>query len=171
AGGGVPAALTSGAVATATYLAARSMIRDFGIPRPKIGVLALNPHAGEQGQFGDEEARVIRPGMDAAAARLAADGLDAVLHGPLVPDAAYRAGPNAANIHHAYVAMYHCQGRIPVTLIHFADAVNVTLGLPLVRTSPDHGVAYDIAGTGRIRHQSFFSALILAKKLATNLVR
>src|SRR5262249_9772830 len=82
----VPAALTSGAVATATYLAARSMIRDFGIPRPKIGVLALNPHAGEQGQFGDEEARVIRPGMDAAAARLAADGLDAVLHGPLVPD-------------------------------------------------------------------------------------
>ncbi|HKA91243.1 MAG TPA: 4-hydroxythreonine-4-phosphate dehydrogenase PdxA [Haliangiales bacterium] len=152
----VPRLVTPEAVARAAFLGAQAMARDFGVPRPRVGVLGLNPHAGEGGLFGREERDAIVPGIAAARDRLAGAGLDATLHGPLVPDAAYRGD------YDLYVAMYHDQGLIPVKLLDFEAAVNVTLGLPLPRTSPDHGVAYDIAGTGRARPESFAAALALA---------
>ncbi len=155
----VPRLVTPQAVARAAFLGVQAMVRDFGVTAPRVGVLGLNPHAGEGGLFGREEQDAIRPGMAAARARIAAAGLHATLHGPLVPDAAYRGG------YDLYVAMYHDQGLIPVKLLDFEAAVNVTLGLPLPRTSPDHGVAYDIAGTGRARPESFGAALALAAEI------
>jgi len=152
----VPAALSFEAVERAIRLGGEALVRDFGIPSPRIGVLGLNPHAGEGGLFGDEEARVIAPAI--AAARRAF----AVVDGPLVPDAAFR------RPYDLFVAMYHDQGLIPVKLVDFDLAVNVTLGLPIIRTSPDHGVAYDVAASGwpAVRHESFAAALLLADDLA-----
>ena len=166
----VPILLTPAAVARAIFLGAEAMVRDFGVARPRIGVLALNPHAGEGGLFGREEDEAIRPGMEAARTRLLASGIPATLRGPLVPDAAFRgAGPNDEC--DLFVAMYHDQGLIPVKLIDFEDSVNVTLGLPIVRTSPDHGVAYDIAGRGLARAHSFRAALVLAVDLVRRRMR
>lgn len=152
----VPAALDRrGLVATAT-LAIESMMRDFGIAVPRVGVLGLNPHAGESGLFGTEEDSVISP----AIADLRGEfGARCEIEGPLVPDAAFRSDFDL------FVAMYHDQGLIPVKLIDFEEAVNVTLGLPIVRTSPDHGVAYDIAGTGQARPASMLAALRLALRM------
>ena len=154
--------LTADGVARAATLAGQSMIRDFGLTRPRIAVAALNPHAGEAGLFGDEEARLIVPGIAAARAALP----EADISGPHVPDAVFR----AASEHRfdAVVAMYHDQGLIPVKLLDFEEAVNVTLGLPYPRTSPDHGVAYDIAGQGRARWTSFAAALALARRMASH---
>jgi 4-hydroxythreonine-4-phosphate dehydrogenase len=143
---------------------AEALARDFGVASPRIAVAALNPHAGEAGHFGDEEARIIAPAIDAARARLHAAGVAANLSGPHVPDAVFRAHADGA--YDAVVAMYHDQGLIPVKLVDFDEAVNVTLGLPIVRTSPDHGVAYDIAGKGVARTTSFAAALRLARDLA-----
>jgi 4-hydroxythreonine-4-phosphate dehydrogenase len=156
----VPRLVTPEAVARAAFLGVKAMVYDFGVTRPRVGVLGLNPHAGEGGLFGREEIDAIAPGIAAARGRLAGAGLPADLHGPLVPDAAYRGG------YDLYVAMYHDQALIPVKLLDFEAAVNVTLGLPLPRTSPDHGVAYDIAGTGRARPESFAAALALAADIA-----
>ncbi len=134
-------------------LLARSLVTDFGIAAPRIGVLGLNPHAGEDGLLGDEDADVIAPAI-------AKPCPPATLLGPLVPDVAFR---DLLHGHYdAMVAMYHDQGLIPVKLIDFDEAVNVTLGLPIVRTSPDHGTAYDIAGTGKARAVSMQRALSLA---------
>jgi 4-hydroxythreonine-4-phosphate dehydrogenase len=146
-------------VARAVFLGGQALVRSFDVPAPRIGVLGLNPHAGEGGLFGDEEARVVTPGIAAGRDRLAAAGITAKIDGPLVPDAAYRAP------YDLFVALYHDQGLIPVKLVDFDLAVNVTLGLPIVRTSPDHGVAYDIAGTGRARPESFAAALGLAARM------
>ncbi len=152
----LPAVLTEKRVLSAILLAAQAMHDDFGIETPRIGVLGLNPHAGEQGQFGDEEQRIIRPAMAKAKEQL----LDTVkLEGPLVPDAAFRLPFDC------FIAMYHDQGLIPVKLIDFDEAVNTTLGLPIVRTSPDHGVAYDIAGKGIARATSMSAAIDLAFRL------
>lgn len=161
----VPAALDPEAIARAIVLAARSLRHQLGIARPRIAVAGLNPHAGEAGRFGDEEARLVVPAISAARARLArADELiDAVITGPCVPDAVFRQA--ALGQFDAVVALYHDQGLIPVKLLHFDDAVNVTLGLPFVRTSPDHGTAYDIAGTGQASPQSFLAALDLADNM------
>ena len=154
----VPAAIADGErVVRAIVQAAEALPRVFGVARPRIAVAGLNPHAGEEGSFGDEEPRAIAPAVERARRTL---GAAAELSGPLVPDVVFRDA--AAGRYDAVVALYHDQGLIPVKLLHFDEAVNVTLGLPLCRTSPDHGVAYDIAGTGRARPDSFLAALRLA---------
>ena len=159
----VPSALTRDGIASAIVLTALALARGFGIGAPRVAVAGLNPHAGEAGRFGDEEDRLVRPAMQAAAARLRAAGSPAQVTGPHVPDVVFRQA--AAGEFDAVVALYHDQGLIPVKLLHFDDAVNVTLGLPFVRTSPDHGTAYDIAGTGAARASSFLAALDLAARL------
>jgi 4-hydroxythreonine-4-phosphate dehydrogenase len=134
-------------------LVARSMVRDLGVTAPRIGVVGLNPHAGEDGLLGDEDAEIIAPALEEPLA-------PATLLGPLVPDAAFRDAVHGR--YDALVAMYHDQGLIPVKLVDFEESVNVTLGLPIVRTSPDHGTAYDIAGKGVARAVSMQRALALA---------
>jgi 4-hydroxythreonine-4-phosphate dehydrogenase len=125
-----------------------------GIPQPHIGVLAFNPHAGENGLFGDEEGRVIQPAINA----LRKEGLNVT--GPLVPDIAFR------NRYDAFVTMYHDQGLIPFKMVAFDSGVNVTLGLPIIRTSPDHGTAFSIAWQGIARPESLKNALLLAAQMA-----
>lgn len=134
-------------------LVAEAMTRDLGVSAPRIGVVGLNPHAGEDGLLGDEDADIIAPAL--------ADPLPpATLFGPLVPDAAFRDAVHGK--YDALIAMYHDQGLIPVKLVDFDESVNVTIGLPIVRTSPDHGTAYDIAGKGIARPVSMQRALSLA---------
>lgn len=164
----VPRLLSAEAIAVAIVQTAEALVRDFGVEAPRVAIAGLNPHAGEEGHFGDDETRVIVPAIEVARGRLAAAGLAAELWGPRVPDAVFREHLEAR--FDAVVAMYHDQGLIPVKLIDFEEAVNVTLGLPIVRTSPDHGVAYDIAGRGRARTTSFAAALRLARELAARRV-
>lgn len=156
----VPRLLTVDGIASTIWLTAEGLARRFGIAAPRVAVAGLNPHAGEAGRFGDEEGRLVKPAIEKARARLAAAGLAAAIDGPLVPDSVFRQAAGGA--YDAVVALYHDQGLIPLKLLHFDDGVNLTLGLPFVRTSPDHGTAYDIAGTGRARPQSFLAALDLA---------
>src|SRR5450432_3485317 len=156
----VPRLLTADGIASAIWLTAQALIRNFGIPQPRVAVAGLNPHAGEAGRFGDEEERLVRPGIELARARVGAAELQAIISGPLVPDSVFRQA--ARGEFDAVVALYHDQGLIPLKLLHFDEGVNLTLGLPFVRTSPDHGTAYDIAGTGRARPQSFLAAFDLA---------
>ena len=149
----VASTLSTARVRTTIELVAESLARDFGVVRARIGVVGLNPHAGEGGLLGVEEQDVIAPALAEAVG-------DAVLSGPLVPDAAFRDAVDGK--YDAMVAMYHDQGLIPVKLVDFEESVNMTLGLPIVRTSPDHGTAYDIAGTGVARAVSMQRALELA---------
>ncbi len=134
--------------------------RDLGLPRRRIAVCGLNPHAGEDGEFGDEETTTIKPAVEAARKK----GIDVV--GPMAADAlfyyAYRGDFDAV------VAMYHDQGLVPLKMVAFESGVNWTLGLPFVRTSPDHGTAYDIAGRGKANPSSMRAAIRLAKQLAQN---
>lgn len=125
---------------------------------PRIGVLGLNPHAGESGIFGDEEVRIIQPAVQAARAR----GYCVI--GPLVPDTAFAhaAGPHAALPFDVCIAMYHDQGLIPFKMLAFDEGVNVTAGLPFLRTSPDHGTAFDLAWKGIARPASLIQAILLA---------
>jgi 4-hydroxythreonine-4-phosphate dehydrogenase len=161
----VPEALTVEGIASAILLTSRALADEFGVVGPRVAVAGLNPHAGEAGKFGDEEARLVEPAMALAIERLVAEGRrDVTVTGPHVPDVVFRRA--ASGEFDAVVAMYHDQGLIPLKLLHFDDGVNVTLGLPFVRTSPDHGTAYDIAGTGRARPTSFLAALDLAADLA-----
>jgi 4-hydroxythreonine-4-phosphate dehydrogenase len=159
----VPTALTAAGIASTIALTGEALARRFRIARPRVAVAGLNPHAGEAGRFGDEETRLVEPALALARARLAAAGIDAVVTGPHVPDVVFRQAAGGA--FDAVVALYHDQGLIPVKLLHFDEAVNVTLGLPFVRTSPDHGTAFDIAGTGQARPDSFLAALDLAARL------
>lgn len=130
----------------------------WGLPSPRIAVAGLNPHAGEGGLFGDEEIRIIRPAIDAARA----EGIDAT--GPFAPDTVFmRARRGEFDL---VVAMTHDHGLIPVKYLGVEQGVNVTLGLPFVRTSPDHGTAFDIAGTGRADASSLLAALQMARRLA-----
>ncbi|MCB2189153.1 MAG: 4-hydroxythreonine-4-phosphate dehydrogenase PdxA [Deltaproteobacteria bacterium] len=129
----------------------------FRLPRPRLAVAALNPHAGEGGIFGDEEPRIITP----AIARMRELGLEAT--GPHPPDTLFwRAVKGEFD---CVLAMYHDQGLIPLKLLHFEDGVNITLGLPVVRTSVDHGTAYDLAYTGRANPASLVEAILWAAKL------
>lgn len=131
---------------------------------PRIGVAGLNPHAGEGGLFGSEEREVIVPAIDAARA----EGIDA--HGPYAPDTVFmraraKGGVPSSGEFDVVIAMYHDQGLIPVKYLGVEKGVNVTLGLPLVRTSPDHGTAFDIAGTGQADASSLIEALRMARAL------
>ncbi|HEY0708908.1 MAG TPA: 4-hydroxythreonine-4-phosphate dehydrogenase PdxA [Polyangia bacterium] len=156
--------LTPETIARVVRLTARSLRDSFGFARPRVAVAGFNPHAGEAGRFGDEEARLVQPGIALATTMLEREGVAAEVSGPHVPDAVFRQA--ASGQFEAVVALYHDQGLIPVKMLHFDDAVNVTLGLPFVRTSPDHGTAYDIAGTGRARPDSFLAALDLAVSMS-----
>ncbi|MCE9576583.1 MAG: 4-hydroxythreonine-4-phosphate dehydrogenase PdxA [Deltaproteobacteria bacterium] len=156
---GVPAELTIDGVAAVTHLFADALIGDLGVWRPRLGVVGLNPHAGEGGLIGTDERDVIAPAIEA----VRASRRDLELGGPLVPDAAFRAALDGR--WDGLVAMYHDQALITIKLIDFDLAVNVTLGLPIVRTSPDHGTAYDLAGSGKARADSFAAALALADQI------
>ena len=133
---------------------------DFGLLTPRLAVAALNPHAGESGLFGSEEDEIIRPAIE----RARSEGCQ--VEGPFPADTLFHRA--AAGQFDAVVAMYHDQGLIPLKLLHFSDAVNVTLGLPIIRTSVDHGTAYDIAGTGIADASSLKAAIRMAVKMAEN---
>jgi 4-hydroxythreonine-4-phosphate dehydrogenase len=156
----VPELLSAATVARLIEITGQSLRRDFGIEQPRLAVAALNPHAGEGGMFGDEERRLIEPGMALAAAA----GWQA--EGPFPPDTVFHKA--AAGRYDAVICMYHDQGLIPFKLLHFEDGVNVTLGLPIVRTSVDHGTAYDIAGLGVASPASLAAAFRLAGEIVVN---
>ena len=156
----VPELLTRQEITRIIRLTGETLIRDFGIPEPKIGVAGLNPHSGEHGLFGLEEDRVIGPAIKEAASgrwRVA---------GPLPPDTVFRQAMDKS--YDAVVAMYHDQGLIPFKLVHFEDGVNLTMGLPIIRTSVDHGTAYDIAGRGLASHSSLAAAYEMAAGIVAN---
>ena len=152
------ATLTTASIVACGRLAARALTQDFGVARPRVAVAGLNPHAGEQGAMGDEDERVVAP----AVALLRAEGIAAA--GPLPPDTMFHAAARAA--YDVALCMYHDQALIPLKTLDFDGGVNVTLGLPFVRTSPDHGTAFDIAGTGHARPASLIAALRLAARIA-----
>jgi len=153
----VSRALTAASLEATIALTARELPR-FGIARPRIAVAGLNPHAGEHGLFGSEEEVAIRPAIEACRAR----GIE--VSGPFPADTVFvRARRGDFDV---VVACYHDQGLIPVKLVAFGQAVNVTLGLPIVRTSVDHGTAFDIAGRGVADPESMIAAVLLAAKLA-----
>ena len=156
----VPGALTTAGVDATIMITASALRSRFGCDRPRIAVTGLNPHAGEGGKFGDEEARLIAPAVRKAKRR----GVDVV--GPLAADSLFAEA--ASGGYGAVVCMYHDQGLGPFKLLHFADGVNVTLGLPFVRTSPDHGTAFDIAGRGLADPRSMAAALDLAARLVAD---
>lgn len=129
------------------------------VRNPRLAVLALNPHCGEGGMFGNEDQEVIKPAVEAARA----EGIDAT--GPLSADTLFHQAVQGK--FDAVVCMYHDQGLIPLKLLHFDDGVNVTLGLPIIRTSVDHGTAYDLAGTGTASAESMVAAIKMAAQMAT----
>jgi 4-hydroxythreonine-4-phosphate dehydrogenase len=139
-------------------IVARDLAGRFRIPRPRLAVAGLNPHAGEEGTLGEEDRAIVAP----AVARLKADGID--VRGPLPADSLFHQRARAS--YDAALCMYHDQALIPIKTLAFDHAVNVTLGLPFVRTSPDHGTAFDIAGTGTADATSLVAALRLAARLA-----
>jgi 4-hydroxythreonine-4-phosphate dehydrogenase len=161
----VPEAITPEVVSTTAYWLAR-LCRSLGKRRPRLAVAALNPHAGEGGLLGDEETTRIAPGIEKARARLAEAGLKAELVGPLGAETALRLA--ARGEFDGVVTMYHDQGTIPSKLLGFGEAVNVTLALPIVRTSVDHGTGYDRAGTGEADPRGMREAVSLAAKLAAS---
>lgn len=150
--------VTREAILHAGRVTAAALARDFGIARPRLAVAALNPHAGEGGAMGREEIDVIAP----AVADLRAEGIDAV--GPRPADTLFHAA--ARRGYDAALCMYHDQALIPLKTIDFDTGVNITLGLPFVRTSPDHGTALDIAGTGKAGASSLIAALTAAEAMA-----
>ena len=156
----VPTLLSADRIRTIISLTHQTLRHDFAIAQPRIAVAGLNPHAGEGGLFGDEEGRLIAPAIAAAQA----DGIDAT--GPFPPDTVF--GRAVAGHYDAVVCMYHDQGLIPFKLLHFKDGVNLTCGLPIVRTSVDHGTAYDIAGMGQADCSSLAAAVDMAARISAN---
>lgn len=154
----VPDALTADLIERTARIVAHDLATRFKIARPRLVLAGLNPHAGESGTIGREDEDVVAP----AAARLRAEGLD--VRGPLPADTLFH--PRARAGYDAALCMYHDQALVPIKTIAFDDGVNVTLGLPIVRTSPDHGTAFDIAGRGVARPDSLIAALRLASRLA-----
>ena len=154
----VPAALTADLLEATIRITVSGLRRDFGLSAPRLAVAGLNPHAGEDGAMGHEEATLIEPVLD----RLRAEGFD--LAGPLSADTMFH--PAARARYDAAICMYHDQALIPIKTLDFAGGVNVTLGLPFVRTSPDHGTALDIAGQGVADPASTLAALRMAARMA-----
>jgi 4-hydroxythreonine-4-phosphate dehydrogenase len=154
----VPARLDRELIETTGRIVDRDLRERFGIARPRLAIAGLNPHAGEDGALGPEDLAVVKPAVD----RLRQEGIDA--RGPLPADTMFHDAARAS--YDAALAMYHDQALIPIKTLAFDHAVNVTLGLPFVRTSPDHGTAFDIAGTGRADPSSLIAALRLADRLA-----
>jgi 4-hydroxythreonine-4-phosphate dehydrogenase len=154
----VPGLLTQAKIVAAGRVVAEALVRDFGVARPRLVVAGLNPHAGEGGAIGDEEVRIVAP----AIAALRAAGID--VRGPLPADSLFHDG--ARQTYDAALCLYHDQALIPVKMLDFWGGVNLTLGLPIVRTSPDHGTAFDIAGKGIARPDSLIAAIRLAHQIA-----
>jgi 4-hydroxythreonine-4-phosphate dehydrogenase len=154
----VPALITPAAIETALAVMDEALRRDYGIGRPRIAVAGLNPHAGENGTMGTEDRDIVAP----AVARARASGLD--VRGPLSADTLFHAAARPS--YDAVLAMYHDQALIPIKTLAFDTGVNVTLGLPFVRTSPDHGTAFDIAGSGQASCESLIAALQMAASMA-----
>lgn len=154
----VPRLLTIDRIVRVAQITARALAEDFGVPRPRLAIAGLNPHAGEKGSIGHEEAEIIAPACSALR-RLGVDCTD-----PLPADSLFH--PAARSRYDAVVCMYHDQALIPVKMLDFWGGVNITLGLPIVRTSPDHGVAYDIAGRGLARADSLIAAIDMAAEIA-----
>jgi 4-hydroxythreonine-4-phosphate dehydrogenase len=150
--------LTSDLIVETGRIVARDLTERFGLARPRIAVAGLNPHAGEDGALGEEDRAIVAPAIK----RLRADGISAI--GPLPADTMFHAAARAR--YDVAMCMYHDQALIPIKTLAFDHAVNVTLGLPFVRTSPDHGTAFDIAGTGKADPTSLVAALMLAARLA-----
>ncbi|HUH77609.1 MAG TPA: 4-hydroxythreonine-4-phosphate dehydrogenase PdxA [Devosia sp.] len=156
----VPGLLTRDLIIRTVRVVARDLQRRFGIARPRIAITGLNPHAGEGGSIGREELDTIIP----AISELKTEGIDAV--GPLSADTLFY--PPHWQQYDAVVAMYHDQALIPIKTVAFEDGVNVTLGLPIIRTSPDHGTAFDLAGTGKASPRSFLAAIRLAETMTAH---
>lgn len=152
--------LTVDSVYNMIRITQQSLMIDFGIKTPKIAVAGLNPHGGESKLFGCEEEQIIAPAIE----RAQLDSMN--VSGPHPPDTVFFKA--ASGEFDAVVCMYHDQGLIPFKLLHFADGVNITLGLPIVRTSVDHGTAYDIAGKGLASHRSLEEAIKLASVISRN---
>ncbi len=155
----IPNTITPGMIFKTVKLTYEALVDYFGIKNPKIAIVALNPHAGEEGLFGVEEKELIIPGIKKA------ESMGIQVYGPLSADTAF---------HFAYkgkydvvVGIYHDQALIPIKMINFDDSVNVTLGLPIVRTSVDHGTAYDIAGKGIANAESMVAAIVLAGRMSS----
>lgn len=157
----VPAALTSDAIIETARIAHHDLKNRFGIDAPRLAISGLNPHAGEDGAMGKEDLTIIAPAITA----LRAEGINAV--GPLPADTMFHASARAN--YDVAICMYHDQALIPAKMLGFDDGVNVTLGLPFIRTSPDHGTAFAIAGTGVAKPYSFMAALKLAAQMGQSI--
>jgi 4-hydroxythreonine-4-phosphate dehydrogenase len=151
-------ALTTELIVSRSRTVARGLQRDFGIERPRLAIAGLNPHAGEGGNMGREEIDIIGPAVQI----LRDEGLD--VSGPHSPDTMFHAAARAA--YDAAICMYHDQALIPLKTLHFDTGVNMTLGLPVLRTSPDHGTAFGIAGRGEANPRAMIAAILLAGQCA-----
>jgi 4-hydroxythreonine-4-phosphate dehydrogenase len=156
----VPDQLTTAAIVTTAEIVASDLASRFGIANPRLALAGLNPHAGESGALGQEETEIISP----AISQLNAKGIEAI--GPLPADTMFH--DSARQLYDVALCMYHDQALIPAKALGFDDTVNVTLGLPFIRTSPDHGTAFDIAGKGLARSDSLIAATRLALQLASS---
>jgi 4-hydroxythreonine-4-phosphate dehydrogenase len=151
------AQLSTGLIVTTARIVAAGLKSHFGIARPRLAVSGLNPHAGEDGSLGTEDRTIVAPAVDI----LRKEGFD--IRGPLPADTMFHEAARQA--YDCAICMYHDQALIPIKTLAFEDAVNVTLGLPFIRTSPDHGTAFDIAGTGKANPSSLIAALRLAARM------
>ncbi len=154
----VPERLTAELIVAKARIVVRGLIRDFGIAQPRLAIAGLNPHAGESGRLGDEEIRIIAPAIE----QLAAEGI--VVDGPLAADALF--APGIRDRYDALLCGYHDQALAPFKALHFHDGVNLTLGLPIIRTSPDHGTAFNIAGSGTANPGPTIAAIAMAARMA-----
>ncbi|MBN8844204.1 MAG: 4-hydroxythreonine-4-phosphate dehydrogenase PdxA [Sphingomonadales bacterium] len=154
----VPERLTIDLIVAKARMVARGLTRDFGIAEPRLAIAGLNPHAGENGQLGSEEIRIMIP----AVAQLAEEGV--IVEGPLAADALF--APGIRDRYDAILCGYHDQALAPFKALHFHDGVNLTLGLPIIRTSPDHGTAFNIAGTGQADPGPTIAAIATAVRMA-----
>jgi 4-hydroxythreonine-4-phosphate dehydrogenase len=154
----VPAAVSQDAIIATAEIVLDSLVRDFAVPGPRLAVAGLNPHAGESGRLGSEDVEIITPALEVLRAR------DHRVLGPLPADTMFHEAARAQ--YDAALCMYHDQALIPLKTLAFWEGVNVTLGLPIVRTSPDHGTAFDIAGQGIADPRSMIAAIRLAADMA-----